>query len=270
MNAKTLAKSNNLIHPTAIIYEGAEIGDNVQIGPYSIIYSGVKIGDGTIIHPHVVIQGNTTIGKNNKIYSFCCIGSSPQDLKYKGEDSVVIIGDNNIIREYTTVNPGTASGGMVTSVGSNCLIMMNCHIAHDCKLGDNIIMANHATLAGHVIVEDYAVIGGLVGIHQFVRVGKHSMIGFLSAVDSDVIPYGVIKGERAKLNGINLVGLKRRNFSKSDIMALLKMYDELFENSQSKSTIEDRIQNLSSEANPVKEVVEFINSSSERGICKPN
>ena len=215
-------------HHTSIISEKAVLGSNVTIGPYCIVNENVKIGNNVNLKAHVYIDGNTTIGDNCTFFPYCSIGSSPQDLKYKGEESILKIGDNNIFREYVTVNPGTEGGGLKTIIGDNCLFMINAHVAHDCKIGNNVIMVNNASLAGHVILEDFAIMGALSGAHQFCRIGKHSMIGGLSGVDSDVIPYGTVIGNRAYLSGLNIIGLKRRGFSKDIIQDLRKAYGLLF------------------------------------------
>jgi UDP-N-acetylglucosamine acyltransferase len=263
---------SELIHKTAIVEEGARIGDNVKIGPYCIIGKDVKIGDGTELKSHVVIEGYTTIGKNNVIYPFASIGTAPQDLKFKGEKSEVIIGDKNTIREYVTINPGTQDGTMVTRVGNNCLLMINVHVAHDCQVGNNCILANNATLAGHVTVEDFAIIGGLSAVHQFVRIGKHAMIGGMSGVEHDVIPYGTVKGSRASLAGLNLIGMKRKEIPAEEINQLRKFYKEVFLSEE--STFENRLQKSEKEfkdSNTVGDVVKFLNSADKsRSICKAN
>ncbi len=201
-------------HHTSIISEKAVLGSNVSIGPYCIINDNVKIGNNVNLKAHVYIDGNTTIGDNCTFFPYCSIGTSPQDLKYKGEESTLKIGNNNIFREYVTINPGTEGGGLKTVIKDNCLFMINAHVAHDCIIGNNVIMVNNASLAGHVILEDYAIMGALSGAHQFCRIGKHSMIGGLSGVDSDVIPYGTVIGNRAYLSGLNIIGLKKKRFFK--------------------------------------------------------
>jgi len=217
------------IHPTAIIEEGAVIGEGCKIGPYCVIGSKVKLGAGIEIKSHVVIGGNTTIGENTVIFPFASIGQIPQDLKYAGEDSQLIIGKNNKIREYVTMQPGTADDKMKTVIGDNCLFMASAHVAHDCIVGNNVIMANSVALAGHVVLGDFVILGGLSAVHQFVRIGDHAMIGGMSPVEHDVIPYGMVKGDRAYLAGLNYLGLERRGFSKDDIKLLLKVFREVFE-----------------------------------------
>ena len=212
------------IHSTAIIDKSAEIADNVTIGPYCIIGPKVIIGEGTVLGSHVVIHSHTRVGKYCQIYSFSSIGAPPQDLKYKGEESWVEIGDYNIIREYVTVNRGTVAGGGITSVGNYNLIMAYVHIAHDCKIGNHVILANVATLGGHVEIEDYAIVGGIVAVHQFVKIGAYSIIGGASATVKDIPPYVMASGNRVKLYGLNVIGLKRHGFKLEVINALKKAY----------------------------------------------
>lgn len=260
----------NNIHHTSIISEKAVLGSNVTIGPYCIINENVKIGNNVNLKAHVYIDGNTTIGDDCTFFPFSSIGTSPQDLKYKGEKSKLKIGNNNVFREYVTVNPGTEGGGLITVIGDNCLFMISAHVAHDCKIGNNVIMVNNASLAGHVILEDYAIMGALSGAHQFCRIGKHSMIGGLSGVDSDVIPYGTVIGNRAYLSGLNIIGLKRRGFSKDVIQDLRKAYGLLF--SSQEGTFSDRVKEVSEEFSdnePIQEVVQFLKSEKSRSICKP-
>ena len=257
-------------HHTSIVSEKAVLGSNVTIGPYCIINENVKIGNNVNLIAHTYIDGNTTIGDNCKLFPYCSIGTLPKDLKDKGEKSILKIGNNNIFREYVTVNPGTEGGGLETVIGNNCLFMINAHIAHDCKIGDNVIMVNNASLAGHVILEDFAIMGALSGAHQFCRIGKHSMIGGLSGVDSDVIPYGTVIGNRAYLSGLNIIGLKRRGFSKDIIQDLRKAYGLLF--SSQEGTFSDRVKEVSEEFldnEPIQEIVQFLKSEKSRSICKP-
>lgn len=263
---------SNKIHQTAIISNKAEIASDVEIGPYCVIHDNVKIESGTKLCSHVVIDGYTTIGKNNTIFPFASIGSSPQDLKYEGERSEVIIGDNNIIREYTTINPGTKGGGLLTKIGSNCLFMMSSHIAHDCIVGNNVILANNATLAGHVVLGDFVIIGGLSAIHQFVRIGDHAMIGGMSAVEKDVIPFGTVMGERASLVGLNLIGLKRRNFDREELSTLREVYYTLFEPKNSTLSFEERIAAVKAEYShydTVSQLVRFLEKETSRSFCMP-
>ena len=257
------------IHPTAIVSTGAQLGDNVEIGAYSIIGADVKIGEGTSIKSHVVIEGDTTIGKNNEIFPFATIGLAPQDLKFKDEKSKVVIGDNNKIREHVTIHLGTQDGAMVTTIGSNCLLMVGVHIAHDCVVGDYVILANNATLAGHVEIGDHVVIGGLSAVHQFARIGKGAMIGGMSGVEHDVIPNGLVMGERASLAGLNIVGMKRRGIARDDIHALRNFFKQVFVAGKTNFSlrVEEAAQSFSSPA--VKDVAEFVKSESSRSFCQP-
>jgi len=258
------------IHPTAIIAPTATIGKDVEIGAYCVIGAHVKIGAGTKLHSHVVIDGHTTLGEKNTVFPFASLGHAPQDLKFKGEPSRLILGDNNVIREHVTMNPGTEGGGMETRVGSHCLFMTASHVAHDCKVGNNVILANNATLAGHVEVGDHVVIGGLAAIHQFVRIGSHAMIGGMSGVEHDVIPFGSVMGERANLAGLNLVGLKRRGFDRDAIHALRNAYKQMFEDEQ--GTLAERLVSVQGEYGNVEQVadmIRFINEKGARSLCVP-
>lgn len=257
------------IHQTAIIEDGAQLGKNVSIGAYSIIGSDVKLGDNATIHSHVVIGGDTDIGEGATIFPFASIGLPPQDLKFKGEKSRLTIGKNNTIREHVTMNPGTEDGGMETIIGDNCLFMMASHVAHDCRIGNNVIMANNATLAGHVQVGDFAVIGGLSAVHQFIRIGNNAVIGGMSGVDTDVIPFGRVKGERAFLAGLNLIGLERTGFSKTDIKSLQHAYKELFNGD---GTMDQRIEKMAENYGQdelVMKVVDFARNKKRFPLCHP-
>ena len=256
-----------MIHSTAIIDPKAKIGKNVQIGPYSIIGPNVEIGDNTIVQSHVSILANTIIGKDNKIYPFVSI-NEPQDLKYKGEPTNLIIGNNNRIREYVSINPGTVGGGGKTVIGNNCLFMVSSHIAHDCQLGNNVIVANNVAIAGHAIIDDHVIIGGNSAVQQFTRIGKMAMIGGMTGVLHDVIPYGLSMGNRNSLQGLNLIGLRRAKFDNKDILVLSDAYKEIF---ATKNLTDNLIKlNGSFKDNPlVKEVLEFITKDKKRSICTP-
>lgn len=259
---------SNTIHKTAIIEEGATIGQNVSIGPYCLVGSKVTIEDNVELKGHVNIDGRVSIGQGTRIFPFASL-SEPQDLKYGGEDSKLIIGKNNVIREHVTINTGTEGGGMQTIIGDNCLFMIATHIAHDCIIGNNVIMANNATLGGHVHIGDFSVIGGLAAVHQFVRIGAHAIIGGMSGVESDVIPYGRVKGERAFLAGLNLVGLERRGFEKEDIKKLQKAYNILF---SQEGTLQERIQEVSTafDGDPlVGDVINFAKEKTRFPLCRP-
>ncbi len=257
----------NKIDRTAIINPKAELDSDVEVGPYSVIGAGVKIGKGTKIYAHAVVEGRTSIGQNNTVFQFASVGSIPQDLKYKGEASELVIGNHNTIREFASLNPGTAGGGMVTRIGNDNLLMMYCHIAHDCSLGNRNIIANGATLGGHVVVEDFVIVGGLVGIHQFVRVGSGAIVGAGSMVSKDVPPFCNATGDRAKLHGLNTEGLRRRGFDKAKIDSLRRAYRLIF---QSKLKTRDALARVREEIPPsaeVEQLVTFI-ANSQRGVCR--
>ena len=255
------------IHATAIVDSHADLDKDVEVGPYSLIGPNVKIAKGTRIKSHVVIEGNTTLGEGNTIFQYATVGSIPQDLKYKGEDSQLIIGSHNTIREFASLNPGTEGGGMVTRVGNDNLLMMYCHIAHDCMLGSHNVIANGATLGGHVVVDDFAIVGGLVGIHQFVRIGTGAILGAGSMVSKDVPPYCNATGDRAKLKGLNMEGLRRKKFDKDRVDALKKAYHILF---RSRLRTEEAIQKVAQDVPNTAEVQQMIRfiEGSKRGVCR--
>jgi len=257
------------IHLTAIVDSDAQIGDGVVIGPYCVVEAGVTLGTNVRLHSHVVVGGLTRIGAETEIYPFATIGLPPQDLKYAGETSELVIGERNRIREHVTMNPGTSEGGMVTSVGNDCLFMVGSHVAHDCLMGDHIVMANNATLAGHVVVGDFAILGGLSAVHQFVRIGRHAIVGGMSGVENDVIPYGSVMGDRARLSGLNVIGLKRRNFAKDEIHKLRTAYRMLF---AEEGTLLERIDDVAKmfgDNADILEIVEFMRADSSRGLTQP-
>ncbi|MFZ1981170.1 MAG: acyl-ACP--UDP-N-acetylglucosamine O-acyltransferase [Smithella sp.] len=255
------------IHPTAIISPDAHLEEGVEIGPYSIIGSDVKIGKNTVIGPHTVIDNYAHIGEGNHIFQFCSIGAPPQDLKFGGQKTRVVIGNFNTIREFVTIHRATTADIGVTIIGDHNLLMAYTHVAHNCKLDNNIIMSNAATLAGHIHIEDYAIISGLTGIHQFCRIGEHCMIGGASAVVKDIPPYVIAQGNHAKLFGLNLIGLKRRNFSEKTIKAISEAYRIIF---RSKLLLEDAIKKAEAEVENLPEVNHFIKfiKESERGVCR--
>ena len=256
-----------MIHSTAIVSSRAEIGPDVEIGPYSIIGDEVTIGPGTVVGPHVIIKGPTTIGGQCRIFQFASIGEDPQDLKYHGERTLLTIGDTNTIREYVTINRGTEGGGAVTSIGDSNLIMAYCHVAHDCRLASHIIMSNCATLAGHIIIEDYAIIGGLVGIQQFVRIGAYAMVGGVSGVPQDVPPYMLAAGERTKLSGLNIVGLRRHGFSPEVISELKAAYRIFFRSGLTVKRAVQAIEEEGLQSAEVQYLSAFIQNS-ERGVLR--
>ena len=257
------------IHPTAVIEDGAQIGEDVAIGPYCVIGSEVTIADGVRLLSHVIVAGRTSVGEGTQIFPFASIGHRPQDLKFKGEPSRLEIGCNNVIREHVTMNPGTEGGGMVTTVGDECLFMMASHVAHDCHIGDHAILVNNATLAGHVEVGDWAIVGGLSAVHQFVRIGRHAMIGGMTGVENDVIPYGSVVGNRAHLSGLNLVGLKRRGFSRDVIHDLRRAYRLIFAQEGTQTERLADVAELYGGVEPVMEIVDFMGADSSRSICQP-
>ena len=254
------------IHSTAIVSKDAVIGKGVEIGPYTVVGPNVTIGEGTVIGAHSVIEGETIIGKNNVFFPFVSIGLEPQDLKYKGENTKLIIGDNNKVREFCSIHRGTIAAGE-TKIGNDNLFLAYGHIAHDCRVRDNCIFSNNATLAGHVEVGDFVVIGGLTPIHQFVKIGSHTMIGGASAVNQDIAPFLIAEGNKAKTHGINVVGLKRRGFSDEDIEIIKDGYKIVF---RSKMMLDKAILTLSEKYPDNKHInyfIEFIKNS-ERGICR--
>ncbi len=258
-----------MIHPTAIIGAGAKIGAGVKIGPYSMVGDLVELGDGCEMVSHAVVEGRTTIGAGTKIYPFASVGHAPQDLKYHGEESRLEIGAECTIRENVTINPGTEGGGMVTRIGDNCLLMASSHVAHDCQVGNRVVLANYVGLAGHAVVEDFVTFGGICVVHQYVRIGAHAFVGAHSMVDADVIPYGLAVGNRAKLAGLNLVGLKRRQFDREDIHALRTAYRMIF---ASEGTLRERVNDAAeifSGNKLVQDVVAFLNDANDRAICAP-
>jgi UDP-N-acetylglucosamine acyltransferase len=256
-----------MIHKTALVHEKARIDENVEIGPYAIIGEHVSIGSGTRVGAHTVIEGWTEIGRDNRIYQFASIGADPQDLKFGGEESHLKIGDRNMIREFVTLHRGTAEGGGVTVIGSDCLLMAYCHVAHDCILGDRVILANAATLAGHVHIDDHAILGGLCAIHQFTRVGCHVMISGGAMVVQDIPPYTIAQGDRAKTVGINQVGLKRRNFSDEAVRDIKQAYKLMFRSGLRK---DEALAQIEAEMKDSKEVAVFTDfiRSSERGVAR--
>jgi UDP-N-acetylglucosamine acyltransferase len=258
-----------MIHSSAIIYPGAQIDEGAEIGPYAVIGANVKIGKGTKVGPHAVIDGWTEIGENNTIFHMASVGAVPQDLKYKGEETYLKIGNGNTIREFATLHLGTVTGDGETTVGDNNLFMAYSHVAHDCHVGSNVVMANSATLAGHVTVQDYAILGGLCAIHQFVTIGESVMIGGGAMVGNDIPPYTILTGEgrELKLRGLNLIGLKRRGFSDETISALKKAYKIL---AFSEAKLAEVLERMRAEVPSTPEVEQFISfiENSKRGICR--
>ena len=259
---------NNQIHPTVVIEPGAQIADEVSIGPFSYIGSAVTLHPGVKIKSHVVVTGNTEIGEETIVYPFAVIGEIPQDLKFNGEETSLKIGKRNKIREHVTVNTGTVSGGGLTSIGDDCLLMTGSHVAHDVKISNKVIIANCSAVAGHCVIEDEVIIGGLSGIHQFVRIGRGAIIGAVTMVTNDVIPFGLVQGPRGSLDGLNLIGLKRRGVDRKDITALRAAFQSL---AQGDGTFQDRAKKLGEETTSeyVDAIVSFILGASERSFLTP-
>jgi len=259
-----------MIHKSSIVHDNANVSSNVEIGPFCSIGENVNIGEKCKLHSHINIQGDVTIGPNTEIFPFASIGSVPQDLKYDGEETKVIIGSSCKIREYVTINKGTEGGGSITMIGDNCLMMIGTHIAHDCLIGNNVIFANHSTLAGHVILKDNVVVGALSAIHQFSKIGEGAMIGGMSGVTADVVPYSTVVGNRAKLSGLNILGLKRRNINKEEISELRKVYKYIFHNNQ--DTLRERVINMKQKKFKEKTIqifLEFLSEDSNRSFTLP-
>jgi UDP-N-acetylglucosamine acyltransferase len=258
-----------MIHKTAIIGDQVKFGKNVKIGPYCIIGDGAVLGDNVELKSHVVTEGRITIGENTKIYPFASL-CYPQTLKYHGEDSEIIIGKNNTIREYVTIQHGTKEDKMVTRIGDNCLFMVGVHIAHNCVVGNNVIFANYVSLAGHVEVGDFAIIGGLSAVQQFCRVGPHTMIGGISAVVKDLVPYGLASSDRAHLEGLNLVGMNRRGFDKKKSIEASKAVKDIFDD-KSEDVFDKRIEKTKEQYPDneiIQEIVEFLQKDKARSFCK--
>lgn len=256
------------IHPSAVIAPGAELDHRVRVGPYAVIGPQVRIGQDSSIGPHSVIEGRTTIGRENRIFQFASVGAIPQDKKYQGEDSGLTIGDRNTIREFATLNIGTTGGGLVTRIGNDNLFMVYSHVGHDCQIGNNVILANCATLAGHVMLEDYVGVGGLVAIHQFTRVGESAYLGGGTMVSLDVPPYCIAQGDRARLFGLNLIGLKRRGFSEQQLRALKKAYRTIFAEGLTLKEAAERTRREQASSLEAVHLAEFV-AASQRGLCRP-
>jgi len=257
------------IHPTAIVDPNAKVADSVEIGPFCVIGADVALSAGVKLHSHVVVEGRTEIGEKTEVFPFTSLGHRPQDLKYKGEESRLVIGSNCVIREHVTMNPGTEAGGLLTSVGDRCLIMVATHVAHDCRIGNDVILVNNVTLAGHVTIGDHVIMAGLSGAHQFVRIGDHAFVGGMTGLENDLIPYGMAIGNRAHLAGLNLVGLKRRGFSREQIHALRNAFKSLFSGD---GNLKDRLTSVEADYAgdaTVMKIVEFIREGGDRAICTP-
>jgi UDP-N-acetylglucosamine acyltransferase len=267
--AAAVSGAETAIHASAIVEPGAQIGAGVEIGPFSVIGPEVVLHDNVRLAAHVVIAGKTKIGEGTQIFPFASLGHAPQDRKYRGEESRLIIGSGNIIREYVTMNPGTEQGGLITRIGNNGLFLTGAHVAHDCQIGNHVLLVNNATLGGHCVVEDFASIGGLSALHQFVRIGAHAFVGGMSGVENDVIPFGMALGNRAHLAGLNIVGLKRQNFDREQIHSLRKAYRMLF---ATEGTLLERLEDVEKmfDDDPqVQRILQFIKAESSRSLCVP-
>lgn len=263
------ALSEVQIHPLAVVEPGAELGAGVKIGPFCTVGKNVVLHDGVELVSNAAVAGHTEIGENGRVFPFASVGHLPQDVKYEGEETQLIIGKNCTIRENVTINPGTKFGGMVTRIGDDCLLLASAHIAHDCQIGNNNIIAGFGGLAGHCVTGDFVTVGAMVVVHQFVRIGSHAFIGAHSMVDGDVIPYGMAIGNRAKLAGLNLVGLKRRKFNRDEIHSLRTAYRMIFSSEGNlRERVDDAAQMFEGRA-LVQDVVDFISSSTGRSICMP-
>jgi UDP-N-acetylglucosamine acyltransferase len=258
------------IHATAVIEEGAVLGEDVTVGPFCVVGGNVRLANGVVLDSHCVVTGRTDLGTGCRVYPFASVGTSPQDMKYAGEESWLTVGEGTTIREHATLNPGTEGGGRHTRVGARCLLMVGSHVAHDCAVGDDVIMVNQATLGGHVVIEDGAVLGGLAAVHQYVRIGAGAMIGGMTGVENDVIPYGMALGNRARLNGLNVVGLRRRGVHKSAIQTLRNAYHVLFERHD--GTFQDRVAEVSERYGHdarVARMLAFLRADAGRPLCRP-
>lgn len=254
------------IHPSSIIEPGAKLGEGVKIGPFCVVGPNVVLGDRVELKSHVVVSGQTEIGEDTVVFPFTCLGEIPQDLKFKGEETRLTIGKRNRIREHVTMNTGTQGGGGLTRVGDDGLFMAGCHVAHDVILGDRVIVVNSAALAGHCVIGDDVIIGGLSGVHQWVRIGQGAIIGAVTMVTADVLPYGLVQAPRGELDGLNLVGLKRRGVARSDISALREALRRL---SSSDGTFQERARSLDTSSDYVRQIVEFVTGSSDRSYLTP-
>jgi len=257
------------IHPTAVVAQSAVVGEGVQIGPYCTIGANVVLGDNVRLISHAVVEGHTTVGANTVIHPFASLGLAPQHLRYKGEPSRLIVGRNNTIREHVTMHIGTEQGRMETRIGDDCFFMVGSHVAHDCVIADHVILTNNVALGGHVEIGEYAIIGGLSGVHQYVRIGKHAMIGGVTGVEKDVIPYALAMGNRARLTGLNIVGLRRRGFSREDIRSLRTAYGLLFSQGGTMAERLIEVAELFKDHAGVMDIINFIREDSTRPMCTP-
>lgn len=257
------------IHPTSIVAPGARLGAGVKIGPFCTIGEDVEICDGVELVSHVVISGRTRIGAHTKIFPFASLGHAPQDLKYRGEASTLAIGENCIVREGVTANPGTQGGGMATVIGDRCVLLAQAHVGHDSRIGDDVILSNNVMIAGHVRIGDFAILSGGVAVHQFSRIGAHAFVGGLSGLEGDLVPYGLAFGNRAHLAGLNLVGLRRRNFSRESIANLQAAYRLIFEGDAPLAARIDETERTLGADPHVANLVAFLREGGDRPLCRP-
>jgi UDP-N-acetylglucosamine acyltransferase len=257
------------VHALAAVEPGAKLGSGVEIGPFAVIGPNVVLGDRVKIHAHAVVTGLTEIGEGCEIHPFAAVGGAPQDMKYHGEESRLIVGAHTTVREHVTMNGGTEGGGHVTRVGEHCLFLAGAHVAHDCQLGNNVLLVNNATLAGHVTVEDFAILGGLCAVHQWVRIGAHAFVGGMSGVEHDVIPFGMVIGNRAELAGLNITGLKRHGFDKEQIRAAMQAYKQLFAQEGTLQERLDRVEKAYQDNPQVQRIVGFMRAKTDRSFCVP-
>ncbi len=261
--------ASNTIHPTAIVADGATLGAGVKVGPYCMVGEHVTLGDGVELLSHAVVEGRTTVGSGTRIFPFASIGHQPQDLKYAGEPSTLSIGSECLIREGVTLNPGTEGGGMKTTIGDKCAFLANSHVGHDCQVGSDVIFSNNVMLAGHCEVGDFAIIGGGAAVIQFARVGAHAFVGGMSGLEQDLIPYGMALGNRARLSGLNIIGLQRRGFSRNEIHDLRRAYRLLFAD---EGTLMERVEDVEAEFSDhviIQEILAFIKAGGKRSLCTP-
>ncbi len=259
--------SGRRIHPSARVAAGAELGEDVVIEAYAVVGPQVRVGRGSWIGPHAVVEGRTVLGERNRVFQFASVGAAPQDVKYAGEPSTLELGDGNVVREFASLNPGTAGGGMTTRIGSGCLFMVSSHVGHDCRVGDHVILANGAALGGHVTVEDYGIIGGLAGVHQFVRIGESALCAAGAMVSMDVPPFCVVAGDRARLRGLNLIGLRRRGLAPDSITALKRAYRVVFQSGGLRRQALGRARAELGHVAEVARLIEFL-AGSRRGVCR--
>jgi UDP-N-acetylglucosamine acyltransferase len=257
------------VHATAIVAEGAELAEDVEVGPFCVVGANVRLAAGVKLMSHVVVAGRTSIGARTSLFPFASIGHQPQDLKYQGEPSSLMVGSDCIIREGVTMNPGTAGGGMQTVIGDRCAFLANSHVGHDCRVGNNVIFSNNVMLAGHCSIGDFAILGGGAAVIQFARVGAHAFLGGMSGLENDLIPYGMALGNRAQLSGLNIIGLQRRGFAREDIHTLRRAYRLLFAD---EGTLQERLGDVEEEFDHpiVTEIVAFIRAGGKRSLCVPH